>query len=152
MCKDVDKSSVVVDTHFAMGAITAGTNDHLRSRYHHECALKTQLEASKREDKLDVRLAVCHQEQGTGRMEGGELQGSIESLNNAISVFKQINVYPYNWVSPANLVLSFTYTGSLAEAEALGVDTLAKREAQFGKNDRESYRYKCLFHLHWKIP
>ena len=140
LCDDEDKSSVYVDTHFALGAITAGTNDHDASVYHHKCALEAQIETRRREDTLDVRLARCYNELGTGRMEGGDLEGSIEAFLESLSIDKQLGVYPYNWVLEANLGLSYTYIGDFAEAEVVLTGTLERREAKFGKDDTESYR------------
>ena len=137
---EASKSSVYVDTHFAMGAITAGTNDHDGSVYHHKCALTEQLKTREREDVLDVRLARCYNELGTGRMEAGDLQGSIDAFLESLRIDKELGVYPYNWVCEANLGLSYIYIGDLEEAEVVLEGTLKRREEKFGKDDRESYR------------
>ena len=134
------RNSIYVDTHFVMGAITAGTNDHDGSVYHHKCALSAQLETREREDTLDVRLARCYNELGTGRMEAGNLEGSIEAFLESLRIDKELGVYPHNWVSDANLGLSYIYVGNLEEAEVGLLRTQERREAKFGKDDRESYR------------
>ncbi|KAL6716568.1 hypothetical protein ACLMJK_006135 [Lecanora helva] len=146
MCTDEDKGSVFVDTHFALGAVTAGTNDHDQSVYHHQCALRAQLEMRWREDVLDTRLARCYNELGTGRMEGGDLSGSIEAFLESMRIDKELGVYPWNWVMEANLGLSYTYIGNMDEAEVVLVGTLDRREAKFGKNDTESYRPGRILH------
>ena len=144
ICEDEDKGSVIVDTHFALGAVTAGTNDHDKSVYHHQCALKAQLEMRWREDVLDTRLARCYNELGTGRMEAGDLSGSVEAFLESMRIDKELGAYPYNWVMEANLGLSYTYIGNLVEADVVLTGTLERREAKFGKNDTESYRWATI--------
>ncbi|KAL9597899.1 MAG: hypothetical protein Q9219_004852 [cf. Caloplaca sp. 3 TL-2023] len=146
LCDDEAKNSVFVDTHFALSAITAGANDHDGSVYHQKCALDAQLEIRRREDVLDVHLSRYYNELGTGRKEGGDLQGSIEAFLESLSIDKQLGVYPYDWVPEANRGLSYTYIGNLAEAGIVLTGTLERRETKFGKDDTESYRPGRILH------
>ena len=99
-----------------------------------------QLKTREREDVLDVRLARCYNELGTGKMEAGDLQGSIEAFDESLYIDKKLGVYPYNWVCEANLGLSLTYIGDLKRADDVLEGTLRRREEKFGRDDRESYR------------
>ena len=70
----------------------------------------------------------------------GQYDAAAEAFLESLSIDKQLNVYPYNWVAEVNLGLAYIQQGSLDKADELLTATQERREELFGKMDTESYR------------
>ena len=135
-----EASSILVDIHFCLGTIASETNEHNTSRKHKQRALDLQLQTREKLGVVDLRLARCYSEMGVALTVEGRYDAAAEAFLESLSIEKQLNVYPYNWVAEVNLGLAYIQQGSLDKADELLTETQERREKLFGKMDTESYR------------
>src|SRR5439155_22620027 len=87
----------------------------------------------------DVRLALCYSEDAIAKIQDCEYDAAIKQILMGQDIDKALGLYPYNWLTEANLGLAYTLQGKLPEADEALSSILERREAMFGYMDNRDF-------------
>ncbi|KAL8937279.1 MAG: hypothetical protein Q9216_004508 [Gyalolechia sp. 2 TL-2023] len=159
-----DKDTLLIDTHFVLGAIAADTNQHKASRWHKEVSYDLQLGVSKNIRTVDERLILSLVERAVSRIQDGHYDEAIKWLLGAQDARRKLftscgparqntkgvmlpgpevhsKLLPY-WPSEleAYLGLAYLMLDRWNESEAVLIEALQFRRQALGEKDVDSYR------------
>ncbi len=136
----LESAQLMADIYYGLAAAANETNDG-NACLHTEQLLRLRLEAAT--DEVDIRLAIAYNEYGIALVMNGEYDKAIAAFENSIAVYQRLADYWPAMATNPRTNMGFTYwvLRKLGPAEKILQDLLSDREAKFGVNDRESYRY-----------
>ncbi|KAI9733663.1 MAG: hypothetical protein M1834_003265 [Cirrosporium novae-zelandiae] len=139
---------ILCDIHYGLGAVANESNDAESCLRHNKELLAKRMDAAKEAGLVDIRLAIAHNQIGTGWMMAKEYQKASEAFKNAIEVYQSLPDFSKGMLSVplANLGLAYWLQGDLDKASITLERGLRDREELLGVMDKESFRTGRFLH------
>ena len=138
-----DLDDLLSDLHDGLGAVATEINDPKSCLEHGKALLAIREEVTRKNGSQDIRLAIAYNEIGIGWIMAKEYDKAIEAWSKAISVYESLpeNTGYTRALPLVNIGLAHWLLGDLKQASLTLERGLKEREAMFGFNDKESFRY-----------
>ena len=133
------------DIHYTRGAEAAETNQKLTAFENNIAFLDIRLRMSKvsPEGRKDPKLAQAYNQAANAFLDRNEFKDALNYYQEALAVFLTLDDYKETMttICVANLGTAYWLQGRFDEAEDLILTNLKAREAEYGVDDKESFRY-----------
>lgn len=148
ICELEDEESCVdllSEIYYSRGADASEVNDPARCWRETSNFYQLRLKHSKisPQGRKDLRLGMAYNQMGVAHMMLKEYESAVTMLEESFLIYKSLdNSMPILATLPAaNMGLAYWYLGKYEDAYKVLIDILREREAAFGVNDDESFKF-----------